>query len=48
MEDMAEDRKQWRRLISCPNQGVKLGTINEDDDYDQSDLIFACYAQHII
>ena len=22
MEDMAEDRKQWRQLISCPTPGV--------------------------
>ena len=22
MEDMAEDRKQWKQLISCPTPGV--------------------------
>ena len=34
-EDMAEDRKQWRQLISHPTPGVgKLGMINEDDDDD--------------
>ena len=24
MEDMAEDRKQWRQLISCPTPRVTL------------------------
>ena len=30
-EDMAEDRKQWRQLISHHRSG-KLETINKDDD----------------
>mgnify|MGYP001793265717 CR=1 FL=1 len=34
-EDMAEDRKQWRQLISRPTPGEgKLGTVNEEDDND--------------
>ena len=38
---MAEDRKQWRQLISRPTQGVgNFGTINDydgDDDDDDND-----------
>ena len=39
MEGMAEDRKQWKQLVSCltPGVGSKLGTINDDDDDDDDD-----------
>ena len=34
-EDMAEDRKLWRQLISCPPPASeKLGTLNDNDDDD--------------
>ena len=35
-EDMAEDRKQWRQLVSLPIRSGKLGTLNENHD----DFIF--------
>ena len=37
MEDMAEDRKQWRQLISCLTSNV--GMSNKDDDDDDDDDI---------
>ena len=40
-EDMAEDRKQWRQLISCLTPGVgNLGTVNEDDDMKENMFFF--------
>ena len=38
---MAEDRKQWRQLISCLTPGVgNLGTVNEDDDMKENMFFF--------
>ena len=35
-EDVAEDRKQWRQLMSNARSG-KLGMLNDDDDDDYDD-----------
>ena len=36
---MAENRKQWRQLISflTPGLGIKLGMLDKDDDDDDDD-----------
>ena len=45
-EDMTEDRKQWKQLISSPTPcsvlmhhgtDFRIGTLNEDDDTDDND-----------
>ena len=38
-EYMAEDRKQWRQLITSNPRSGKLGTVNEDDYDENSDKV---------
>ena len=41
--DMAEDRKQWKQLLSCPTTGVGLETVKEDDDLFQNVALWAIF-----